>query len=109
MDFFLPMVYGIMEAIMTVQSIKSKILPILKSQGVTKAGFFGSLVRHEEKKNSDIDIVIEFKDNDKTLLDFVGLKLDLEDKLKRRVDLVEYSALHPLLKEDILKEQVPIL
>lgn len=94
---------------MTVQSIKSKILPILKSQGVVKAGLFGSLARHEEKKNSDIDIIIEFKDNNKTLLDFVGLKLDLEEKLKRKVDLVEYSALHPLLKENILKEQVPIL
>jgi len=42
-------------------------------------------------------------------LDFVGLKLEIEEALGRKVDLVEYSTIKPLLRERILKEQVEIL
>jgi predicted nucleotidyltransferase len=41
----------------------------------------------------------------KTLLDIVHLKLELEKKLGKKVDLVEYAALKPLLREIILKQQ----
>ena len=69
--------------------IKKKITPILKSHDVKKAAVFGSVVRGEQNKKSDIDILIEFKkDNDKSLLDFVGLKLDLEEALKRKDKLM---------------------
>ena len=93
---------------MTTQSIKNKILPVLKRYGVIRAAIFGSFVRRETKKRSDIDILVEFK-NGTTLLDLVGLKLDLEEILKRKVDIVEYSTIHPLIKDRILKEQVPVL
>lgn len=89
---------------MTVQDISTKIIPILKSQGVLKAALFGSVVRGEAKKSSDIDLLVEL-DDDKTLLDLVGLKLDLEDTLKTKVDVLTYDAIHPLLKEIILNEQ----
>ena len=39
----------------------------------------------------------------------VQLKVDLEEKIGKKVDLVEYSCVHPLLKEDILKEQLSII
>ncbi len=89
---------------MTTAVIKNKIVPILKRQGVTKAAIFGSVARGEAKKNSDIDILVKLPKS-MSLLDFVGLKLDLEEKLGRKVDLVEYAAIHPLLKDSILKEQ----
>lgn len=89
---------------MTTQDISIKIIPILKSQGVLKAALFGSVVRGEAKKRSDVDLLVSLK-KDKTLLDFVGLKLELEEKLGRKVDIVEYAAIHPLLKERILDEQ----
>jgi len=88
----------------TTQDISIKIIPILKSQGVLKAALFGSVVRGEAKKRSDVDLLVSLK-KDKTLLDFVGLKLELEEKLGRKVDIVEYAAIHPLLKERILDEQ----
>ncbi|MCL5010618.1 MAG: nucleotidyltransferase family protein [Patescibacteria group bacterium] len=94
---------------MTISSIKNKIAPILRGQGVKKAALFGSVARGETKKRSDIDLLIEYGDDSKSLLDFIGLKLDLEDVLKKKVDLVEYSALHPFLKDRILAEQVSIL
>jgi hypothetical protein len=89
---------------MTTQAIKKKIIPILKRQGVTKAALFGSAVRGKMRKRSDIDILVNLKKN-KTLLDLVGLKLDLEEKLGRKVDVLTYDGLHPLLKDIILNEQ----
>lgn len=89
---------------MTMQAIKKKIIPILKRQGVTKAALFGSCTRNEMKKRSDIDILVNLKKN-KTLLDLVGLKLELEEKLDRKVDVLTYDGIHPLLKDIILNEQ----
>jgi uncharacterized protein len=90
-----------------IAEIKRAIVPILKKNGVVKAGIFGSYARGEATKKSDIDVLIQFKGR-KSLLDLVGVKLDIEDKLKRKADVVEYSALHPLLRKSILKEEVRI-
>ena len=91
-----------------IKKIRDKIYPILKRYDVTKAALFGSFVRGENKKGSDIDILVEIE-KDISLLDFVGLKLDIEEVLGSKVDLVEYNTIKPLLKERILKEQVRIL
>lgn len=91
-----------------VEDIKKTIIPILESHGVKKAGIFGSCVRGEMKKNSDIDILVQIT-NDISLLDFVGVKLELEEALGRKVDLVEYDTIKPLLRERILTEQVVII
>jgi predicted nucleotidyltransferase len=88
----------------TTQSIKKQIVPILKRQGVTKAALFGSCARDEMKKRSDIDILVNLT-KDKSLFDFVGLKLELEKKLGKKVDLVSYGAIKPRLKDIILKDE----
>jgi len=75
---------------------------------VRRASLFGSVVKGCEKENSDIDILVEIKSNI-SLLDFVGLKLELEEVLRRKVDLGEYDTIKPTIKEKILKEQVSIL
>ena len=90
------------------QSLKRIIVPILQKNDVVKAGIFGSYARGEQKKRSDIDILIKYKRR-KSLLDLAGLKIQLEDKLHKKVDLTEYSIVHPLLKERIKKEEVRIL
>ena len=92
------------------KTIKPKIIHLLKMNGIRKAGIFGSYARGEEKRNSDIDILIEIPKNKKfSLLDFVGLKQDLEDSTGKKIDLVEYAVIKPRLQEDILKEEVRIL
>lgn len=93
---------------MNIEEIKRKILPILKKYGVTRAGIFGSVVRGEAREESDIDILVEIESR-MSLLDFVGLKLELEEALGKPVDLGEYSEIKPIIKEQILKEEVPIL
>lgn len=93
---------------MNIEEIKKKVLPILKKYGVKRAGIFGSVVRGEETEKSDIDILVEIEGR-VSLLDFVGLKLELEEALGRKVDLGEYSTIKPIIKEQILSEEVAIL
>ena len=94
---------------MSIKEIKNKINPILKKNGVKKAAIFGSYARGEQKKRSDVDILIEYQKNDKSLLDLVGLEIKLKEKLNKKVDLITYDSLHPLLRESILKDQKIIL
>lgn len=91
-----------------IEEIKRKILPILQRYEVKKVGLFGSCVRGEMREDSDIDILVQIK-KDISLFDFVGIKLEIEEALERKIDLVEYSTIKPLLKERILKEQVVVL
>lgn len=91
-----------------IEEIKRKILPILRRHDVKKAGIFGSIVRGEAREGSDVDILVEIE-SDISLLDFVGIKLEIEEALGRKIDLVEYKTIKPLLKDRILSEQVKIL
>lgn len=86
--------------------IVKKIIVILKKYGVKKAGIFGSYARKEQTKSSDIDIII---DPPKGMgLKFVTLARELEEEIGKKVDLVSYNGIHPMLKQHILKEEVPI-
>jgi len=91
-----------------IDEYKDAMLEILKKNDVKRASLFGSIVREEMTNESDIDLLVEFNGK-KSLLDLAGLKLELEEKLKCNVDVLTYNSLHPLLKEQILTEQVEIL
>lgn len=80
------------------------IISILKKNEVKKAALFGSTARGEETAGSDIDLLIEFQ-GEKSLLDLVGLQMELQEQLRKKVDLVTYQSLHPLLRDRILAEQ----
>ncbi len=94
-----------------VEEIK-KILRTYKEElrekyGVQEIGIFGSYVRGEQKEDSDIDILIEFKPDARiSLLDFVEVENYISDLLGVKVDLVEKSALKPRIGKHILKEVV---
>ena len=88
--------------------LREKIIDILRENGVKRASFFGSIVRGEMTEDSDVDLLVEFEGR-RSLLDLAHLKNELEDAVDRRVDLLTYKSLHPLLKERILAEKVPIL
>lgn len=92
-----------------VQNInKQKLVRILRRNDVVKAGLFGSQANGTAKKNSDIDILISFKGR-KSLLDLIGLKQELEDSFKKKFDVITYKSIHPLLKDNILKQEVKII
>ena len=92
---------------MKIEEIKEKVTPLLIRHQVRRAGIFGSVAKENDTLKSDIDILVEL-DNKISLLDFVGMKLELEDLLGRTVDLVEYQAIMPRLKEKILGKEIRI-
>ena len=91
-----------------IEKYKDILLEILKKHEVKKASLFGSIVREEMTIDSDIDLIIEFK-GDKSLLDLAALQIELEETLRLKVDILTYNSIHPLLKNQILAEQVEIL
>jgi predicted nucleotidyltransferase len=70
-------------------------------------GIFGSYVREEQRKSSDLDVLVEF-DKGANLLDLVGLGLFLEKKLNMKVDIVSESDLREEIKDIILREKVAV-
>lgn len=93
---------------MKIKDIRKKSMPVLKRYNIKRAGVFGSAVRNNMKKGSDIDILIELKYTI-SLFKFARIKNELEDVLHNKVDLVEYKAIKPALREKILNEEVAIL
>ena len=88
--------------------IKKKSLPELKRAGVLRSALFGSFARGEAGPESDVDILVELPD-DRTMFDLIELEEKLELALGRQVDVITYRSLHHLLRDRILREQVPIL
>ena len=89
---------------MTISDISQKIIPILKKHDVSKAALFGSVARGEATQKSDVDILIKFSKR-KTLLDLVDLEYILGDVLGKKVDLVTYNSINPLVKEYIMRDE----
>jgi predicted nucleotidyltransferase len=92
---------------MTVEEIKQKVSPVLLKYKVKRASVFGSVAKQTNTEESDIDLLVELT-YPMSLLDFVGLKLELEDLLHTPVDLVEYKGIKPIIKESILNSAIPI-
>ncbi len=95
----------------TSQEIKTQLeslKPVLKEKfQVETIGIFGSYSRGEQKKKSDIDILVTFAEpNNIDLLDFIELKQFLRRKLKTKVDIVQKHALKPRIKDRILRETI---
>jgi len=85
-----------------------KIEPYLKEKFlVKKIGVFGSYSRGEQRKTSDIDILVEFYE-DPSLLKFLDLENYLADILDKKVDLVMRNSLKPNIGKQILSEVVYI-
>ncbi|MFH1412505.1 MAG: nucleotidyltransferase family protein [bacterium] len=81
-------------------------LPFLKEKyHIKKIGFFGSVARGDGKRESDIDIIVEFE-SPIGFFDFVRLENFLGEILQKKVDLVSKKALKPAIKERILKETI---
>lgn len=93
---------------MTIREIRNMITPVLRKYGVKKASLFGSVLREDHTEDSDSDILVEMPET-ASLLELASLKLDLEDTLRRKVDVLTFGSLHPLLKKRIMDEQQAVL
>jgi len=94
---------------MNQSEIKNIILSHLKEFDPLKIGIFGSFARGDNKKGSDIDILVEFKESP-TLLTLIKLENDLSGILGIKVDLVTTGALkNKRIKKSIKKDLIKIL
>ena len=94
---------------MKVEELKNQIetlKPLLRERfKVETIGIFGSYVRGEQKRKSDLDVLVEFSETP-SLFEFVELEDFLSQKLGIKVDLVLRDALKPRIRDSILREAV---
>lgn len=87
-----------------------KKLSLLKEQlasqhGIIKLGLFGSTVRGENSRQSDIDILIDFEEDKETYHNFLMVCEILEQLFKRsKLDIVTLKGLSPFIGKNILEE-----
>ena len=80
---------------------------VLKKYNIKRAGIFGSYARGEQKKSSDIDIIVEYPGG--IGFAFFSLGDKLEKLLKKKVDVITYGGINRYMKDNILKDEVRII
>jgi predicted nucleotidyltransferase len=98
---------GFMNIGRELEAKRTDILRLADRHGATEVRVFGSVARGEAGPDSDVDLLVKMAP-ERSLLDHVALWQDLEDLLGRKVDLVSEKALHRLMRDQILKEAVPL-
>lgn len=84
-------------------------MPELRQRyGIRSLGVFGSYVHGEQKRRSDLDLLVEFDGRPLTLFKFIEIENYLSDLLDVKVDLVEKTALKPAIGRHILEEVLPV-
>jgi uncharacterized protein len=83
--------------------LRPGILAIARAHGARNVRVFGSYARNEQRPSSDIDLLVDLPDG-ASLFDLAGLKMDLEERLKRKVDVLTVGGISPHLRDRILRE-----
>lgn len=86
---------------------REDILKIASRYGARKVRIFGSVVRGEDRPDSDVDFLVELEDG-RSLMDLGGLLMDLQKLLGRNVDIVTEKGLHWYIKQQVIREARPI-
>jgi len=86
---------------------REQIKKVAQKYGASNIRVFGSISRGEEAPESDIDLLVDFE-ADRSLFDLVRLKLELEELLGYKVDLVTEKAMHRLISSRVIKEAIPL-
>jgi predicted nucleotidyltransferase len=89
------------------KSKRAEIFRLATKHGARNLRLFGSVARGQSRPDSDIDLLIDL-DPDRSLLDRIGLKHDLEDLLGRKVDVMTERSLHYYIRESVLKQAVAL-
>jgi uncharacterized protein len=77
------------------------------THGIARLRVFGSRARREDTGTSDLDLLVDLAP-DRDLLDLAAFKLDLEDLLGCRVDVITEAGISPYLRDRILTEAKPL-
>lgn len=97
------------KAVTTVEEVKEILQKhkdeIMQKYKVSEIGIFGSFVRGEQKRRSDVDLLVEYSEMP-DLFELIALENYLSHLLRKKVDLVRKGGIRQELKEKILKEAV---
>ena len=91
-----------------IEQYQKLILPVLKRYFIKRAAIFGSAAKGVMHTESDIDLLIE-PGKDFTLFKLLSLEAEISSLVNRKVDLVEYSALKPSMRQEVLSSAISIL
>jgi len=76
----------------------------ISSLGVKRLGLFGSFLHGSQNAESDVDLIVEFNEGQKTFDNLVNLSFFLEDMLGRHIELVTPESLSPYIRPHIIRE-----
>ncbi len=86
---------------------RDDILNIAAKHGAYNVRVFGSVARGEDRPDSDVDLLVDVETTTSSWFP-AGLILDLEQILGRQVEIVTEKGLNPQLREQVLREAVPL-
>lgn len=89
--------------VLELQAIAAEITKIADTYGIIKAGVFGSYARGEANSESDVDLLLEFN-GVIGLMKLGHLKIDLEETLGKEIDILQFCAINPLIRDHVLQE-----
>jgi len=95
-----PLRHGVFSLIRTNSEI------IKKQFHVRRIGLFGSVIRGEEREDSDVDILVDFECGHSTLHNYMSLQRFMQALFSRKIDLVTTGSLSPYIRPDIEREVV---
>lgn len=96
-----------MKTLDDIRNQREAILAIAHKHGADDIRVFGSVVRGQAREQSDVDLLVHIEEG-RSLLDLIGLQLDLEELLGCKVDVVEDEGVYPRLRERIFAEAVTL-
>ena len=91
-----------------IEQYQQLIIPVLKRYLIKRAAIFGSLAKGVLSADSDIDLLIEPWKNF-TMFKMLQLENEIAELVNRKVDLVEYNALKPSIRNEVLQSAIVIL
>jgi len=90
------------------EQYQNAIIPVLKRHLIKRAAIFGSFAKGNNNENSDVDLLIE-PGAGFAFFSLLNLEEEISQLLNRKVDLIEYSAIKPSIKEEVLLSAIIIL
>lgn len=88
---------------MTYQEIENTIVSVLEKYNVNTIGIFGSYARGVQRPDSDLDVMVNFKER-KSLLTLLRIERELSETIGVKVDLLTEQSVSPYLVERIKSE-----